>query len=105
MAIPVDNQQLDATWPPAQPHGEPASADDQAANEATNEATKEPFPTLEEAIRHHIEAALIRCNGRIEGERGAARLLAVHANTLRSRMHKLGIRWERFRDRGTITGS
>ena len=40
---------------------------------------------------------IARCKGRIEGEHGAAHLLAVHANTLRSRMHKLGIRWERFR--------
>jgi transcriptional regulator with GAF, ATPase, and Fis domain len=57
----------------------------------------EAFPTLEEAMRRHIEAALARCKGRIEGEHGAARLLAIHANTLRSRMHKLGIRWELFR--------
>ncbi len=74
MAIPGDDPRLDAT-----------------------EAATEPFPTLEEAMRRHIEAALVRCDGRIEGERGAARLLAIHANTLRSRMHKLGIRWERFR--------
>lgn len=60
-------------------------------------ASEAPFPTLDEAMRGHIEAALARCRGRIEGERGAARLLAIHANTLRSRMHKLGIRWERFR--------
>lgn len=63
----------------------------------SGEAADDAFPTLEEAMRRHIEAALVRCNGRIEGERGAARLLAIHANTLRSRMHKLGIRWERFR--------
>jgi transcriptional regulator with GAF, ATPase, and Fis domain len=55
------------------------------------------FATLEEAMRRHIEAALARCKGRIEGEHGAAKLLAIHANTLRSRMQKLGIRWERFR--------
>jgi hydrogenase-4 transcriptional activator len=57
----------------------------------------EGFATLDEAMRRHIEAALARCKGRIEGEHGAARLLAIHANTLRSRMHKLGIRWEQFR--------
>jgi DNA-binding NtrC family response regulator len=55
------------------------------------------FPTLDEAMREHIEAALARCKGRIEGDHGAARLLSIHANTLRSRMNKLGIRWERFR--------
>lgn len=93
MATPGDGKRLDvARVPPVQAHGEPAAA-------------LEVFPTLEEAMRRHIEAALVRCNGRIEGERGAARLLAIHANTLRSRMHKLGIRWERFRYRGRITGS
>jgi hypothetical protein len=71
------------------PRGEPARA--------AGDAFPASFPTLEEAMRRHIEAALVRCNGRIEGEHGAARLLAVHANTLRSRMHKLGIRWGRFR--------
>lgn len=76
MAAPGDGEQA---------HGEPASE------------APDVFPTLDEAIRRHIEAALVRCKGRIEGERGAARLLAIHANTLRSRMHKLGIRWERFR--------
>ena len=86
MAIPGDDPRLDVNRAPgAEPRGEPASAVD------------EPFPTLDEAMRRHIEAALVRCKGRIEGERGAARLLAIHANTLRSRMHKLGIRWERFR--------
>ena len=54
--------------------------------------TADPFPTLDDAIRAHIERALARCAGRIDGPRGAARLLAIHPNTLRSRMAKLGIR-------------
>jgi DNA-binding NtrC family response regulator len=49
------------------------------------------FPTLDDAIRTHIERALERCRGRIDGPRGAAHLLAIHANTLRSKMQKLGI--------------
>ncbi len=90
MAIPGDGERLDVAGAPGvqapgEPPGEPASP----AGDA--------FPTLDEAMRRHIEAALVRCQGRIEGERGAARLLAIHANTLRSRMHKLGIRWDRFR--------
>jgi transcriptional regulator with GAF, ATPase, and Fis domain len=86
MAPPGDGQRLDvAGVPVVQPGEQPASA------------APDAFPTLDEAMRRHIEAALVRCQGRIEGERGAARLLAVHANTLRSRMHKLGIHWERFR--------
>jgi hydrogenase-4 transcriptional activator len=55
------------------------------------------FPTLDDAIREHIERALVRARGKIEGDDGAARLLGLHANTLRSRMHKLGVQWERFR--------
>ena len=55
------------------------------------------FPSLDEAVRAHIERALRQCQGRIEGAHGAATLLRVHPNTLRSRMNKLGLRWERFR--------
>jgi hypothetical protein len=40
----------------------------------------------------HIERALAMCSGRIDGPRGAARLLDIHPNTLRSRMAKLGVR-------------
>jgi transcriptional regulator with GAF, ATPase, and Fis domain len=50
------------------------------------------FPTLDDAMRAHIERAIVHCRGRIEGPRGAARLLAIHPNTLRSRMAKLGVR-------------
>jgi transcriptional regulator with GAF, ATPase, and Fis domain len=55
------------------------------------------FPTLDEAMRDHIERALLRSRGKIEGASGAAKLLGLHANTLRSRMEKLGVQWERFR--------
>ena len=55
------------------------------------------FPTLDDAMREHIQRALVRARGKIDGDGGAAKLLGLHANTLRSRMHKLGVRWERFR--------
>jgi formate hydrogenlyase transcriptional activator len=48
--------------------------------------------TLEEVERAHITAALQRSGGVVEGPRGAAGLLKMHPNTLRSRMEKLGIR-------------
>ena len=48
--------------------------------------------TLEEVERAQIAAALQRSGGVIEGPRGAAGLLRMHPNTLRSRMEKLGIR-------------
>ena len=47
---------------------------------------------LETTERAHILAALEQSGGVIDGPRGAARLLKVHANTLRSRMEKLGIK-------------
>ncbi|MCO5762371.1 MAG: sigma-54 dependent transcriptional regulator [Chromatiaceae bacterium] len=52
---------------------------------------------LDVAIRQHIERALAQCHGRVEGPFGAARLLAVNPDTLRSRMRKLGISRAPFR--------
>jgi PAS domain S-box-containing protein len=48
-------------------------------------------PSLEEVERRHILAILGRTNWVIEGPRGAASLLGLHPNTLRSRLKKLGI--------------
>ncbi len=48
--------------------------------------------TLEEVERAHILATLERTGWLIEGPRGAAKALALHPNTLRSRMEKLGIK-------------
>jgi formate hydrogenlyase transcriptional activator len=47
--------------------------------------------TLEDIERAHIAATLDRTGWVIEGPRGAARILDMHPNTLRSRMKKLGI--------------
>jgi formate hydrogenlyase transcriptional activator len=55
------------------------------------------LPTLEEAERRHIVAALERTGGVIHGPRGAARILDLHPNTLRSRMERLGIKVPRAR--------
>jgi transcriptional regulator with GAF, ATPase, and Fis domain len=51
---------------------------------------------LDAVVAHHIQAVLVRCNGRVEGEKGAARLLEVHPSTLRKRMKKLGIPFGRM---------
>lgn len=56
-----------------------------------------PIETLDRAMADHIERALERCSGRIEGREGAAALLAINPHTLRSRMRKLGIDWSRYR--------
>lgn len=60
-----------------------------------------PFLSLEEAMRQHIEKALTLTDGRVEGPRGAAALLKINPHTLRARMRKLGISWNRFREHPT----
>jgi transcriptional regulator with GAF, ATPase, and Fis domain len=47
--------------------------------------------SLDEVDREHILRILKDTNWRIEGKRGAARILGLHPSTLRSRMSKLGI--------------
>jgi predicted ATPase len=47
---------------------------------------------LEEVQREHIVSVLKSTGGVVEGAKGAAVILGVHPNTLRSRMKKLGIR-------------
>jgi transcriptional regulator with GAF, ATPase, and Fis domain len=54
----------------------------------------EPLDTV---VRRHIEAALDEAGGRVEGPRGAARMLRINPHTLRARMRKLKIDWRRFR--------
>jgi transcriptional regulator with GAF, ATPase, and Fis domain len=54
-------------------------------------------PSLEVQTRRHIEAALARCHGRVDGPFGAARLLALNPNTLRSKLRRLGIDPQEFR--------
>jgi transcriptional regulator with GAF, ATPase, and Fis domain len=53
--------------------------------------------SLDGAVRRRIEEALSSTRGRIEGDLGAARLLGINPHTLRARMRKLGIDWQRFR--------
>src|SRR5260370_26242730 len=47
--------------------------------------------SLRDAERRHIEAALAATNWIIEGEKGAAKVLDIPPNTLRSRMKKLDL--------------
>ena len=50
-----------------------------------------PLESLESIMRNHILAALEQSGWAIDGSRGAAKVLGLHPNTLRSRMKKLGI--------------
>ncbi|MFL5441070.1 MAG: helix-turn-helix domain-containing protein, partial [Myxococcales bacterium] len=67
-----------------------------AGNETVEtESESEPsanFATLEEVERNHIVRILEQTGWVIEGPDGAAKLLKLHSNTLRSRMGKLGIK-------------
>jgi transcriptional regulator with GAF, ATPase, and Fis domain len=55
------------------------------------------FPSLDEAMRQHIAAALEQTRGRIEGPQGAAALLKINPHTLRARMRKLRMDWTQYR--------
>jgi formate hydrogenlyase transcriptional activator len=54
-------------------------------------AANDKASTLEQVEREHITAVLNQTSGVIDGERGAAKVLGLHPNTLRSRMKKLNI--------------
>jgi PAS domain S-box-containing protein len=56
-----------------------------------DQAAEQPG-TLEAMEREHILAVLRRTGWVVEGSRGAAKILGLHPNTLRSRVKKLGIR-------------
>jgi len=49
------------------------------------------IPTLQDLDREHIRSVLELCGGQIAGPGGAAEILGLHPNTLRSRMKKLGL--------------
>ena len=59
---------------------------------------KEPttFQSFEDMQRDYIIEALRRCNWRISGPKGAARLLQLNSRTLASKMRRLGIRRKDF---------
>ncbi|ETW94449.1 MAG: transcriptional regulator [Candidatus Entotheonella factor] len=73
---------------------------EQSRSDAALDSIAEPNPkpsndtidTLEVVERHHICRVLEETNWVIEGKNGAALLLGLNPNTLRSRMKKLGIR-------------
>jgi transcriptional regulator with GAF, ATPase, and Fis domain len=52
---------------------------------------------LDVIVGRHISFALSRSKGKIHGKGGAAELLGINPNTLRSRMRKLGIHYGRNR--------
>jgi formate hydrogenlyase transcriptional activator len=67
-----------------------ASLPERARHGPTERATVMPH-SLDDVQRVHIAATLNQTGWVIEGPRGAARILNLHPNTLRSRMKKLGL--------------
>jgi transcriptional regulator with GAF, ATPase, and Fis domain len=71
----------------------PAPPDSETRGSQPSPGTR--FPTLDQAMKEHIETALHIADGRIQGRGGAAELLGVKANTLRHRMGLLRISYGR----------
>ena len=59
---------------------------------------EDTFKPFEEMQRDYIIEALRRCNWRISGPKGAAKLLQLNPRTLASKMRRLGIRRKDFID-------
>jgi hydrogenase-4 transcriptional activator len=59
--------------------------------------TSDAIEPLDVVMQRHIETALSKTRGRVEGPHGAARLLRINPHTLRARMRKLKIDWRGFR--------
>ncbi len=55
--------------------------------------------SLDEVVRQYLEYVLDATGGRIEGPNGAAALLDVNPNTLRSKLKKLGLNSRDFKNR------
>ena len=81
---------------PAEPwrSGEKTSKATPAGSETASPAgaASHAVSTLEEVERAHIIAVLNQAGGVVEGQRGAAKILGLHPNTLRHRMRKLGLK-------------
>lgn len=96
-AILGDGKRLDVST--ALGVGKPIAREATAPTQAVelSAAPTEQPGSLEQAMVRHIERALRATKGKVEGPGGAAELLEVNPHTLRSRMRKLGIDWNRFR--------
>ena len=75
----------------------PASIQSAGPARSGRPGSAEPFLSLDRAMARHIEAALARAHGKIEGPGGAAALLDINPHTLRARMRRLAVDWRRHR--------
>ena len=51
---------------------------------------------LDAVVAAHIQTALARSGGKVEGAEGAANRLGIHPSTLRGKMKRLGIAYGRI---------
>ena len=65
--------------------------DPDVLGQAETEPSGKPAFALEDVERNHILAVLRQTKWVIDGPRGAAAILGLHPNTLRSRLKKLGV--------------
>jgi transcriptional regulator with GAF, ATPase, and Fis domain len=94
-----DTLELAAALGVAAPRGPGDASRNLAASQSGMVPTRSGrMATLNDAMRAHIESVLRITQGRVEGPRGAARLLAINPHTLRARMRKLKIDWTAFRE-------
>ena len=54
---------------------------------------------LDQVVSRHIRRALIKTKGKVSGSDGAASVLGINPSTLRNRMKKLGIEYQRMRNK------
>jgi hydrogenase-4 transcriptional activator len=80
--------------PPARPT---PGRTDTSRPPAQQAAPSGKITSLDDAMAKHIERALEACHGRIEGPFGAAKVLGINPHTLRARMRKLGLEWQKYR--------
>jgi transcriptional regulator with GAF, ATPase, and Fis domain len=71
------------------------SSADEPATTVSAQTDRSGPERLRDVEREHILSVLRSTGGIVEGAKGAARILGMHPNTLRSRMKKLGISFSR----------
>ena len=90
--LEIDPEVFAAVLADRRPDSEPPTTPpSESEHPATDAAKARPPESLESNMRNHILAALEKSNWVIDGPHGAAKALALHPSTLRSRMKKLDI--------------
>jgi DNA-binding NtrC family response regulator len=67
-------------------------------------ADSRPLP-LDDVIALHINKAIKQANGKISGLGGAADLLKINSSTLRKKMDKLKINYQKSKNKNRITSA